>query len=150
MDTEYVVMEDVNLQSDQEGFKIILKESPQAKRYFIMLVGQGEYSAIAKEKGIVDIPRPLTHEVYLMLLETLGILFSRVEIQDLRANTYYANIFFNKDGQEMSLDARPSDAVTLALNRKIPILVNRRLLKWEANYSEEIEILKEFIKIVKF
>jgi bifunctional DNase/RNase len=147
--SDYVLMKQVDLHSDQEGYKIILKESPTASRYFIMLVGQGEYSAAAKEMGLLEIPRPLTHELYLALLESLEIQFLRVEIQELKESTYHAKVFCQKEGKEIVLDSRPSDAVTLALNRHIPIFVHQKLLRGEPS-REELDHLKEFIISARF
>ena len=64
-------------------------------------------------------------------------------------NTYYAKVFFRADGAEHFVDSRPSDAVALALNRKIPILVNKKLLRRELT-PEEIKEYEEICKTVKF
>ncbi|MDH3554870.1 MAG: bifunctional nuclease family protein, partial [Deltaproteobacteria bacterium] len=75
--------------------------------------------------------------------------FLRIEISDMVENTYYAKVFFRADGTEHFVDSRPSDAVALALNRKIPILVNKKLLRRELT-PEEIKEYEEICKTVKF
>jgi hypothetical protein len=82
-------------------------------------------------------------------LEKLGIQFLRVEIYDLRDQAYIANVVYQHDGDEVVVDSRPSDALALALNRQIPILVHPKLLRRELT-SEQVETYKEFIKSVRF
>jgi hypothetical protein len=93
--------------------------------------------------------RPLTHEIYLRILESLPVVFLRVEIHDMKENTYYANVFFRVDGTDFIIDSRPSDAVALALNRRIPLLVHPRLFRRELT-PEEVKEYEEICKTVKF
>ncbi|MBW1980947.1 MAG: bifunctional nuclease family protein [Deltaproteobacteria bacterium] len=147
---EVVPIQEVYLKTDRSsGNMVVLKEREDDKRYFMMFVGDSEFAAIAKEKGLVEAKRPLTHEVYLHILENTPVEFLRVEIYDMRENTYYANIVFRANDEECSVDSRPSDAVALALNRKIPILVNRALFRRELT-PEEIKEYEEICKTVKF
>jgi bifunctional DNase/RNase len=108
---------------------VILKERSEDDRFFLMFVGDSEFTAIAKEKGLVEPKRPLTHDLYLSILQQLQIEFLRVEIHEMREETYHASVFFEWNGAELIVDSRPSDAVALALNRKIPILVKQSLFR---------------------
>lgn len=141
---------EVYLKSDRSsGNMVVLKEKEADKQHFIMFVGDSEFAAIAKEKGLVDPKRPLTHELYLNISETLSVEFVRIEIYDMKENTYYANVVFRANGAEHKVDSRPSDAVALALNRKIPILINQKLFRRELT-PDEIKEYEEICKTVKF
>ena len=145
-----VTISEVYLKSDRSsGNMVVLKESEEDPNHFVMFVGDSEFAAIAKEKGLVEPKRPLTHDLYLGISDNLQVEFLRIEIYDMRENTYYANVFFLADGQELTVDCRPSDAVALALNRKIPILVNKKLFRRELT-REEIKEYEEICKTVKF
>jgi len=67
----------------------------------------------------------------------------------MREETYYANIFFRANGADQAVDSRPSDAVALALNRKIPIMVNPELFRRKLT-QEEIKEYEGLVKTVKF
>ena len=145
-----VTISEVYLKSDRSsGNMVVLKESEEDPNHFVMFVGDSEFAAIAKEKGLVEPKRPLTHDLYLGISDNLQVEFLRIEIYDMRENTYYANVFFRANGQELMVDCRPSDAVALALNRKIPILVNKKLFRRELT-REEIKEYEEICKTVKF
>jgi len=149
-DIEMIPIQEVILESDPErGNMVILKESPDADRYFLMFVGDAEFAAIAKEKNMIRPKRPLTHDMYLSVLEKSNVRFLRVEINDLREDTFYANVVFEIDGLEHRVDSRPSDSVALALNRKIPILVRRDLFRKRLT-DEELKDYEEIIRSVKF
>ncbi len=145
-----VEIKEVFLNADQNGHQVILKEDANAKRYFSMFVGDAEFTAIAKEKGLFQAKRPLTHDTYLNIIKKAGITFEKIEIYDVKDNVYLANIFFkDKEGNEHILDSRPSDAVALSLNQGIPIFVNTKLLRPELT-AKDIEALKDLCKSVKF
>ena len=145
-----VTVNEVYLKSDRSsGNMVVLKENEGDQHHFIMFVGDSEFAAIAKEKGMVEPKRPLTHDLYLTISDNLPVEFLRIEISDMVENTYFAKVFFRADGTEHFVDSRPSDAVALALNRKIPILVNKKLLRRELT-PEEIKEYEEICKTVKF
>ena len=145
-----VRIREVYIESDpNRGNMVILKEEPDGDRFFLMFVGDSEFAAIAKEKGLVEPKRPLTHDLYLNILGKSGVEFQRVEISEMREETYYANIFFRANGADQAVDSRPSDAVALALNRKIPIMVNQELFRRKLT-QEEIKQYEGLVKTVKF
>ena len=145
-----ISINEVYLKSDRSsGNMVVLKERKEDQQHFIMFVGDSEFAAIAKEKGLVDPKRPLTHELYLNISEALPVEFLRIEIYEMKENTYYAKVVFRANGTEHDVDSRPSDAVALALNRKIPILVNQKLFRRELT-PDEIKEYEEICKTVKF
>lgn len=92
-------------------------------------VGIYEANAIALEIEKVSTPRPMTHDLLKNLLLGLEARVHRVVVNDLRDDTFYAVIWLEKDGQIISLDSRPSDALALALRVDCPIFVEDDVLK---------------------
>ena len=147
---EFIKVNEVYLKTDRtQGNMVVLKESEESNLYFLMFIGDAEVTAIAKEKGFVEPKRPLTHDLYLSMLNHAGIRVDRVEIFDMQESTYYANIYAHISGEDVVFDSRPSDAVALALHEKCPLLVNKKLFRRELR-PEEVKEYEEVIKTVKF
>jgi bifunctional DNase/RNase len=147
---EMISISEVHLESDpNRGNMVVLKENAEADRYFMMFVGDAEFAAIAKEKGLVEPKRPLTHELYLSIMDKLQLEFLRIEIHDMQQETFYAHVILRADGEEHAIDSRPSDAVALALNRKVPILVRQDLFRRKLT-QEEVKEYEGLVKSVKF
>jgi len=145
-----VRIREIQLESDPtSGRVVVLQEGGGARRHLTMVVGDSEFAAIAKEKGLLASRRPLTHKLYLDIIEKLEVEFLRIEIFDLKDNTYYAKVIFRSKGKEHAIDSRPSDAIALALNRKIPIMVNERLLR-PIVVHRHVAANKEFVWRVEF
>jgi bifunctional DNase/RNase len=145
-----ITIQEIQLESDsKKGNMVVLKESPEAKRLFMMFVGDAEFAAIAKEKGLFQPKRPLTYELYLGIMEKLEVDFVGVEIAKVQEDTYYAEVVFRVGGVEHRMDSRPSDAVALALNRKIPIKVSAPLFRRQLT-QEQIKEFEGLVKTVKF
>jgi hypothetical protein len=92
-------------------------------------VGIYEANAIALEIEKVTTPRPMTHDLLKNLLLGLEARVSKVVVSDLRDDTFYALIWLERDGQVISVDSRPSDALALALRVDCPIYVEDEVLK---------------------
>lgn len=134
---------------------VVLKET-QGSGVLPIWVGIYEANAIALEIEKVQTPRPMTHDLLKNVLTGLNVHVHRVVVCDLRDDTFYALIWMERDGQMMSMDARPSDALALALRLDCPIFVeedviktsktstaaaergsNEELRKWLENLSDE-------------
>lgn len=92
-------------------------------------VGVYEANAIALEIEKVAMPRPMTHDLIKNLLLGLNTAVHKVVVNDLRDDTFYALIWLEQDGQSISIDSRPSDALALALRLDCPIYVEESVLK---------------------
>src|SRR5512138_454859 len=113
----FVEAKEVYIKTDRvQGNMVILKESEDDSLYFLMFVGDAEITAIAKEKGLVEPKRPLTHDLYLSIIKETGAVFEKIEIAEMRENTFYAKIYVRINGEETVVDSRPSDAVALGLH----------------------------------
>ena len=149
-DSNFVVINEILLNAEKNSvWIVVLKENKDSDSSLTMVVGEPEFLAIAKEKKMIQTPRPLTHELYLTILAETRVEFLQVEIHDLREKTYWARVVYQKDGIKNTADARPSDALALAINHNLPIRVDKKLLRKEIT-PEQSDIYKDLIKSVKF
>jgi bifunctional DNase/RNase len=107
----------------------VLLQGKRDKRSLAMAIGLAEATGIAVPLQGSTPPRPLTHDLFLTLFGRLKVALSRVVITDLREDIYYATIYLAANGGEMQLDARPSDAIALAIRAKVPVLVEDRVFE---------------------
>ena len=105
----------------------VLLEGKRDKRRLVMVIGPAEATGIAVPLQGVTPPRPLTHDLFLTLFGRLNVQVTRVVITDLRDNIYYATLQVAAPGTTFTLDARPSDAIALAVRAKVPVLVEDRV-----------------------
>jgi bifunctional DNase/RNase len=92
-------------------------------------VGVYEANAIALEIEKVQTPRPMTHDLLKNVLFGLDVHVQKVVVNDLREDTFYALIWVERNGERMSIDSRPSDALALALRVDCPIFVDDTVLQ---------------------
>jgi bifunctional DNase/RNase len=92
-------------------------------------VGVYEANAIALEIEKVTTPRPMTHDLIKSLLAGLGTGMKKIVVSELKDDTFYAVIWLERDGEIISVDSRPSDALALALRLDCPIYVEESVLK---------------------
>jgi uncharacterized protein len=78
--------------------------------------------------GSVPMPRPLTHDLLLSVLENLSAAVNRIEITRIKDQTYYANLILDASGSEITIDARPSDCLALAVRVKCPIFIDEAIV----------------------
>ncbi len=107
---------------------VILREK-DSDRVLPIWIGVIEASAIAFELEKVKLTRPMAHDLLKASIETLGGAVDRVVVVDLRENTYYAMVILSQQGKVMELDARPSDAIALALRTGAPILCESKVIE---------------------
>jgi len=107
---------------------VILREA-DGERILPIWIGPGEAQAIRRILAEDPFPRPLTHDLLYLIVEGLKAKISRVVIGDLRENTFYASVFVERESEVLSIDARPSDSIALALRARAPIYVNEKLLQ---------------------
>jgi len=123
-----VKVERVTLDTATSRFVVILKDEKQ-NRWLPIVVGSTEAQAIALQLENIAPPRPLTHDLIRNLLELLGASIVRVVVNDLRDNTYFALINLQSNGSAREIDARPSDAIALALRMKAPIFIDEEVMR---------------------
>ncbi len=101
---------------------MILKDVASDKAVPIW-IGLLEATAIASELENIKFSRPMTHDLLKNIMELMETQVSKVEVCDLRDNTYFALIYLSRGDSEVTIDARPSDAIAIALRTKAPIFV---------------------------
>ena len=92
-------------------------------------IGLLEATAIASEMESIKFSRPMTHDLLKNMMDMVDVKVTRIEVSDLKDNTYYAVIHFKLGEKEMTLDARPSDALAISLRVKAPIFVAEEVIK---------------------
>ena len=106
---------------------IVLKEA-EGDRAFPIVIGFFEAAAIDRRlKGHV-LPRPMTHDLMAAVIESMGGRLAQVIVKDLRDHTFFADLVIERDGSRIVVDARPSDAIALAVAGSTPIYVEDHVL----------------------
>jgi bifunctional DNase/RNase len=115
----------------------VLKDE-SGNRVLPIVIGLVEASAIAATLEGVEFPRPMTHDLLASVLRQLDATLERIEVTDLINDTFYATIFIRKkrSTQLLSVDARPSDSIALALRTGATILVNEQVFDKVARVPE--------------
>lgn len=122
-----VNVESLAFDSNSRSPVVILKDA-DSDRVLPIWIGPGEASAIAMYLGGMDFQRPLTHDLAVLIVGGLGGTLQRVLITRVENSTYFAEIIIDKDGQMISIDARPSDSIALALRAEASIFADEALL----------------------
>jgi uncharacterized protein len=108
---------------------VVILSPEDDDRVLPIWIGHAEAWAIAMELSGVGSKRPLTHDLMKQAIEALEAQISRVEITELREQTFYAVVHLTRNGDNCTLDARPSDSIALALKTGCPIFVNSELFE---------------------
>ena len=116
---------------------IVVLREVDGERILPIWIGPGEAQAIRRMLSDEPFPRPLTHDLLVLVVEGLKAKVTRVVISDLRENTFYATVFVQRDADILSIDARPSDSIAVALRSQAPIFVNEKLLQPPPQQEEE-------------
>jgi hypothetical protein len=114
----------VDPQSQQPA---IVLQGKRDRRQFAMAIDATQIVAIAVPLQGLTPPRPLTHDLFLTVFGKLKVTMSKVVVTDFREDVYYANVHLHGPGGEIVVDARPSDAIALAVRAKVPVFVEERV-----------------------
>lgn len=123
-------------QSQASG--IILKEK-NGERTLPIVIGEYEAQSIALGLENIKPPRPITHDLTLNILDSCGVIMDSVLITELKNNTYYAVIRLKKKLKYWDIDARPSDAIAMAVRNTIPIFVDEEVMNLGSYEPDEEE-----------
>lgn len=107
---------------------VILKDAESGLALPIW-IGLIEASSIATEIEKIALSRPMTHDLMKKMLEELGGVVTRIEINDLTDNTFFALVYVKTDKKSFCVDSRPSDAIALALRTHADIFVHRKVVE---------------------
>lgn len=133
------------------GQYVVFLEEVEGARMVPIWIGVYEGNAILLQLQGEVLPRPMTHDLMINLTRVLGVEIERVVVNDLVDNTYYALIEASFEGKHLSIDARPSDSMALAVRAGVPIYVDDRVLEkgvavMKPITEDELESFKEELK----
>jgi len=108
--------------------RVIVLKDDETSRFLPIWIGPSEADAITITLQGIRVARPLTHDLACNLIEALGATVSHVVVSDLRDDTFYAGLVLDVNGHPLEVDARPSDAMALAVRVGVPIFVSEHVL----------------------
>ena len=107
---------------------IVILRDQEGNRVLPIWVGIFEANAIALQIENISTPRPMTHDLLRNVISDLHASVQKIVVCDLQENTFYALIYLTVGGEQMAIDARPSDAIALALRARAPIFVEETVI----------------------
>jgi hypothetical protein len=131
---------------------ILLLRERDGARYLPIWIGPNEATAIALALQGVEPQRPMTHDLLRLVIEQLQATVTRVDVTELIGGTFFANLVMDREGSEVTISARPSDAVAIAARTGSPVFADRELLSdagveiEEDGEEDEIERFREFLE----
>jgi bifunctional DNase/RNase len=134
---------------------IVLLKEVGGTRYLPIWIGAGEATAIAFALEGVQTPRPMTHDLFKSSLEALDATVQRVVVTEMQDGIYYADLVLARDGEEITISSRPSDAIALAARTGSPILVAPQVLEesgveiHDEEEEDEVARFRNFLDSVK-
>jgi uncharacterized protein len=133
---------------------IVVVEEVGGPRLVPIWIGIFEGGAIAAELTGQEPPRPMSHDLFAGILKSVHVTMERIVITDLRDNTYFAEIHLQSNGNALVVDARPSDALALAVRTRCPMFVSENVFRkcpelLKPISEDEVKKFKEDIKDMK-
>jgi hypothetical protein len=117
---------------------IVILRDMDEKSTVPIWIGLLEASAIATVLENIQFSRPMTHDLFKQVMETLNVVIDKIVVNDLKDNTYYATIYLTSGGIEYRIDSRPSDAIAIALRTNAKIYMEESVIE----KSKRIELTK--------
>jgi hypothetical protein len=114
--------------TETEDNQVIVLKEADGERLFPIVIGFFEAAAIDRRLKGHSLPRPMTHDLLASVIEAMGGRLAKIVVTDLKDHTFYANLVVERDGTEIVIDARPSDAIALAVAGDTPIYVEDHVL----------------------
>ena len=144
-----VIVESVRVHMLSSQHVVLLKETDR-ERYLPIWIGPWEANAIAARLQGVTSERPMTHDLFATTLGALGVELRRVIVSSLTEETFHATLELERDGQTYAVDARPSDALALAVRTGVRIyasieVLDRAGVEPDSQVDERLEVFREFV-----
>jgi hypothetical protein len=144
-----MVVESVRVHMLSSQHVVILREA-DAERYLPIWIGSWEAQSIAMRLQGVEAERPLTHDLLTTMLTDLGVSVRHIVVSDLADETFRARIVLVHGGDDYEIDARPSDAIALAVRTSAPIFATEAVLDRagvipEADEEEKLSVFRDFV-----
>ena len=129
------------------SYILLLKSNEEDHCVFPIVIGTSEAQTISIFLENIEIPRPLTSQLTFDIISKLDVEILKIEIADFKDGIFFSKIYLSKDAQIFEMDARPSDAIALAIKAKASIYISRELLESIALPSEELDVADELNNI---
>jgi len=121
--------------------RLVVLKDINDDRYLPIWIGQYEAEALTLELQNTETARPLTHDLLKLTIEQMGGKLVHILVNDVRKEIYYARLVIDIDGRMIEVDARPSDAINLAIRAKAPIFVAEAVMERSAQRpAEDIDL----------
>lgn len=117
--------------------RVVILKDLEGDRYLPIWIGPCEAESITIELQGVAVARPMTHDLLKAVISELGGQVRHIIVSDLRTDTFYANIALSVNGRALEIDARPSDAIALAVRLKVPLYVAEKVMDAASITPEE-------------
>ena len=114
--------------SEVDEHQVIVLREVDGDRHFPIMIGLFEATSIDRRVRGLQLPRPLTHDLIVNVIEQMGADLEHIVINELRNGTYYAKLCVRQEGEMIEVDCRPSDAVAIAVIASLPIFVAEDVL----------------------
>lgn len=124
--------------------RVVILKDPLSGRYLPIFIGPCEAEAIAVKLQSVSVERPLTHDLLKSVIAEMGGSVQHIVVNDLRQDTFYAQIVVELNGQTRLIDSRPSDAIALSVRLDVPIYVAESVMD-RASITPDEEIDSEMV-----
>ncbi len=119
---------------------IIILKSVKGDQAIPIWIGLLEATSIASALRNIQFDRPMTHDLFKNLIETMNLDVSKIEVCDLKNNTFYAKIYFTSEEKNFHMDARPSDAIAIAIRFSAPIYVDDKIIEQSQMFDTDYEM----------
>ena len=150
------IVESVRINLANNSRVVILKDS-KIERYLLIWIGETESYAIASELQGAHYERPLTHDLLYTIIGRLGAEVTEIVINNLEGDVFYALITLQQGGTTLQIDARPSDAIALAVRASAPIYVEEDVLAQAAltvsatpEEEDKLGVFRDFVNQLDF
>lgn len=119
---------------------IIILKSVEDDQSIPIWIGLLEATSIASALQNIKFDRPMTHDLFKNFIENMNAAVSKIEVCDLKDNTYYAKIHFTSEERTFTMDSRPSDAIAIALRFQAPIYVDDKIIEKSQKIEGDLEV----------
>jgi uncharacterized protein len=126
---------------------IVLLKTLEGNKFLPIWIGHPEAAAILIKLQGTNLPRPMTHDLLTTVIEQFDAEIAKITVTELRESTFFATLTLLKDGSEIEVDSRPSDALALAVRTDAPIFASEELISENAiEFEREVEDTEQIIE----
>ncbi len=126
---------------------IVLLKTTEGNKFLPIWIGHPEAAAILIKLQGTELPRPMTHDLLMNVIGSFNAEVARITVTELKESTFYATLTLSKDGGEIEIDSRPSDALALAVRTEAPIFASTQLIDENAiEFEREVDDTEEIVE----